>query len=119
MSGEIPSTKIYEDEQCSAILDKFPATEGQALIIPKRHAEYIMQENDETYTHLFLVAKKVAHAIDSSLKPLRTCIVVEGFEVPHAHIRLHPAYEKKLLTQGKMEDDIHLRKTAEKIKKNL
>ena len=94
--GKVDFQKVYEDDACLAIMDIFPATKGQALIIPKKHNEYIFDLDDEEYQKLFSSAKLVAKAIDKSLKPLRTCIVVEGFQVPHLHIRLHPCYEPHL-----------------------
>ena len=42
-----------------------------------------------------IFAKKVAHAIDLSLQPIRTGLIVEGLEVPHAHIHLVPIYEER------------------------
>jgi histidine triad (HIT) family protein len=119
LSGSMNSIKLYEDEKCLVILDKFPATKGQALVIAKTHIDYIAHLDEKYYNHLFFVAKKIISAMDSSLNTLRTCIVVEGFEVPHAHIRLHPAYEKRLLLKGEIADDDDLRKIAEKIKKFL
>jgi len=119
IKGEIPSVSVYEDERCLAILDKFPATKGQSLVISKEHIPYIFEAEEELYMHLFKVARKIASAIDSAFKPLKTCIVVEGFEVPHVHIRLHPSYEARLETKGSIKDDSALREAAEEIKKKI
>jgi histidine triad (HIT) family protein len=121
IAGEIPATRLYEDEHCIAILDAFPTTKGQSLIIPKQPIDYVFDLPPELYSHCFTVAKKIAHAIDaSSLAPIRTCIVVEGFEVPHAHIKLYPVYKKYLSigsgTKAAQED---LEKIAESIRKNI
>jgi histidine triad (HIT) family protein len=116
IKGEIPPVKIWEDKKCIVILDKFPATKGQSLVIPKKHEEYIMNLDDETYNHLFNIAKKISKALDSSLKTFRTCFVVEGFAVPHVHIRLHPCYESRLLLAGKEENNENLQEVAKKIK---
>ncbi len=119
LKKEIPSVKLYEDDLCMVILDKFPATKGQSLIIAKTHEPYILNLDDKTYNHLFQTAKKISRAIDKSLGTLRTCFVVEGFEVPHVHIRLHPAYEKALKTKGVEAADKDLAATAKKIKKKI
>ena len=95
--GEIPSVKVYEDDICIGIMDKFPLLKGQALIIPKKPIDYAFDLDDETYLHSLAVAKKIAKAIDVVLSPLRTCLVIEGFEVPHAHIKLYPTVEPKLI----------------------
>ncbi len=93
---EIPTNILYEDNEILAFLDIFPASEGQTLVIPKKHAKYIFDIEEKEYINLFLKAKKITKAIDKSLHPIRTCIVVEGFAVDHVHIRLHPCYEKHL-----------------------
>ena len=90
---EVPAHFIYEDDACIAILDKFPTVRGQALVIPKTEVDYIFDLDDETYTHLWEVTKKVARALDAAIAPERTCIVVEGFDVPHVHVKLYPMQE--------------------------
>lgn len=87
---EVPAHFLFEDEYCVAILDRFPAVPGQALIIPKKEVDYAFDLDDETYLHLFQVAKKVGRVLDTKLEPERTCLVVEGFDVPHVHIKIYP-----------------------------
>lgn len=117
--GKIPVSKIYEDEICIVIPDKFPGSRGQSLVIPKKHESYIVRLDDITYNHLWKIAKKMAMAIDKSFKTVRTCFVVEGFEVPHVHIRLHPAYEKKMNMSGPEATKEELNSITKKIKENL
>lgn len=95
INREIPGHFIYEDEYCVAILDKFPAVKGQSLIIPKKDVDYAFDLDDETYIHLFQVAKKVGKASDKALDAERTCLVVEGFDVPHVHIKIYPMQDTK------------------------
>ena len=97
---EIPSEIIYEDEKCIVIVDKFPTTKGQTLVISKNVEDNIFNLSEEIYNHLFKIARKIAIATQKSMNPNRVCIVVEGFEVPHAHIKLYPVYENVLKTSG-------------------
>ena len=90
INREIPAEFLYEDDHCVAILDKFPAVKGQSLIIPKEEIAYAFDLNDDTYLHLFKTAKKIATASDKALNAERTCLVVEGFDVPHVHIKVYP-----------------------------
>lgn len=90
INREIPAHFLYEDEHCVAILDKFPAVKGQSLIIPKKEVDYAFDLDDDTYIHLFQVAKKIGVASDKALGAERTCLVVEGFDVPHVHIKIFP-----------------------------
>jgi len=121
INGEIPSIKIYEDDICIVIMDKFPSIDGQSLVIPKQEVEYIFDLPNEVYEHLFKITKKVAKASDEAFATLRTCVVIEGFEVPHAHIKIYPVtaggktFSEKLQTQTEKYNDT-LEIEAEKIK---
>ena len=89
VAGEIPCYKIYEDEICLAFLDINPEEKGHTLIIPKIEVDKIYDLDDETYTHLFAVAKKLMKNMDEKLGT-RTLMKVIGVDVPHAHIHLIP-----------------------------
>lgn len=90
INREIPGHFLYEDEHCVVILDKFPSVKGQSLVIPKKEVDYAFDLDDDTYLHLFTTAKKIAQASDKALDAKRTCLVVEGFDVPHVHIKIFP-----------------------------
>jgi histidine triad (HIT) family protein len=90
INREIPGHFIYEDEFCVAIMDKFPAVKGQSLVIPKKDIDYAFDLDDDSYIHLFKIAKKIAKASDRALGAARTCLVVEGFDVPHVHVKIYP-----------------------------
>jgi len=90
INKEIPGHFLYEDDVCVAILDIFPTVKGQCLVIPKTEVDYAFDLDDETYTHVFNIAKKLALALDKAFGNTRTCLVVEGFDVPHMHIKMYP-----------------------------
>jgi histidine triad (HIT) family protein len=120
IAREIPAHFIYEDDRCVAILDKFPAIAGQTLVIPKQEIDYIFNLDDATYLHLLTITKLLTTALDTAYETERTCMVVEGFEVPHVHIKLYPMTNHdvplgQLLPGGTMAEDSVLEKEAEKI----
>ncbi|GAB5410757.1 MAG: HIT family protein [Balneolaceae bacterium] len=92
INGEIPCYKIAEDELHFAFLDINPISEGHTLVVPKKEVDYIFELDDEVLAVLNVFAKKVALAIDDALGTIRTGVIVEGLEVPHAHIHLIPIY---------------------------
>jgi histidine triad (HIT) family protein len=59
--------------------------------------------DEGTYSHVLKVAKIVVAVLDKVFEPVRTCMVVEGFEVPHSHIKLYPVYEEVLEMQNQKE----------------
>lgn len=90
INREIHGHFIHEDDFCIVILDKFPAVKGQSLVIPKKDIDYAFDLDDDSYMHLFKIAKKIAKASDRALGAVRTCLVVEGFDIPHVHIKIYP-----------------------------
>ncbi len=92
--GEIPSYKIYEDERYIAILDIFPSVKGQTLVIPKNHVgSNVFSLEKKAYLDLMEATQRVAQLMDLKLRTIRTCMVMEGMEVDHAHIKLYPIYK--------------------------
>ena len=90
ISGEIPSFKIGETENCFAFLDISPLALGHVLVVPKKGVDYIFDLEDELLTELHLYAKKVSKAIKAAVPCKRVGVAVIGLEVPHAHIHLIP-----------------------------
>ena len=90
ISGEIPSFKIGETENCFAFLDISPLALGHVLVVPKKEVDYIFDLEDELLTELHLYAKKVSKAIKAAVPCKRVGVAVIGLEVPHAHIHLIP-----------------------------
>jgi diadenosine tetraphosphate (Ap4A) HIT family hydrolase len=93
ISGAMPSYRVWEDKDFLAILDVFPCVKGQTLVIPKRHIpSYVFNMQSEEYLSLMAATQIVAKLIDTKLGATRTCMVMEGMEVDHAHIKLYPIY---------------------------
>jgi histidine triad (HIT) family protein len=90
IAGEIPSYRIHEDERYYAFLDINPLAEGHTLVIPKVETDYLFDLEDELLAGMMVFAKKVAGAIDRTMKCKRVGVAVLGLEVPHAHIHLVP-----------------------------
>lgn len=117
---ELPAEIIYEDDLVIVILNRFPTIEGETLVITKEQVPYIFDLSEETYAHVFRVAKRIARALDLAFSPLRTCVLVEGFEVPHVHVRLYPVTTPPLsIASGPMATDEELKAVGEKIRAAL
>jgi len=90
INGDIPSYKIAENDNFFAFLDINPLTKGHTLVIPKKETDYLFDLDDETLGNMMIFAKKIAGAIDKTIKCIRVGVIVIGTEVPHAHIHLIP-----------------------------
>ena len=64
-AGEIPSTKVYEDDHWFAFRDIEPCAPVHILVIPKKHVDNILafdEEYNKNFADFFLVIKKIAEA---------------------------------------------------------
>lgn len=99
VAGEIPSYKVWENQNHLAFLDINPLAKGHTLVIPKQNiGDYIFELKDEAYLNLLTAAKEVAQLLKQKLTCDRILVIVEGFEVPHVHIHLIPAQKNRGLT---------------------
>lgn len=90
VNGEIPCTKVWEDDEFLAFLDIMPVAPGHTLVIPKKESDYFFDLDDDAYARLMLASKKVAAAVKAATGCQRVCVGVFGFEVPHVHVHLIP-----------------------------
>lgn len=96
-NGEIPSYKLFEDDNFKVILDIEPSSKGHSLIIPKSHADNLFELDDNIADKALTVAKKVGAALKSELNcdglnVLQNNGAAAGQTVNHFHIHLIPRY---------------------------
>lgn len=90
IKGEIPSHKLYEDDETYAFLDIHPVATGHTLVIPKKQVEFLWDLDEETYQAVMRTAKKMALRIREVLEMSYVGVQVVGTDVPHAHVHLIP-----------------------------
>lgn len=98
IDGEIPSHKIYEDENFLVFLDAFPKAPGHTLIIPKEEVVWVWDV--ELYDEYFRLARRMAGVLKKAFDTDMILMLVHGDEVPHAHIHLRPS----ILCDGSEKD---------------
>ena len=119
VAGEIPSYKVAENDKFYAFLDINPLVKGHTLVIPKKEVDYIFDLDNETYEGLMIFSKKVAHAIEKAIPCKRVGVLVEGLEVPHAHVHLIPIIKHFIPKQKPKYSQEELAKIAERIRVNF
>lgn len=102
-NGEIPSKTVYEDDRFRAILDISPANRGHVIILAKNHAANIFEMSDEDASQVYVVAKKVATAMQKVLKFDGVNIMqnngeIAGQTVFHHHMHVIPRYKNDKVT---------------------
>ncbi len=128
VSGDLPSTKIYEDETVLAFMDINPVEEGHALVIPKKHLDPITNVPDNILKEIIAVVKKIASAQLTALNASGVNISQAngsgaGQEVPHIHFHIIPRYstnpQEANWKPGKYKSNEKINQIAELIKEEL
>lgn len=97
INGDIPSTKVFENEHVLAFLDISQVTKGHTLVIPKVHKENIYELTPEAAKHVFEVIPEIARAIKTEFSPVGLNILnnngeAAGQSVFHYHVHLIPRH---------------------------
>ncbi len=106
INGEIPCYKVVENDRFFSFLDINPISKGHTLVVPRQETDYLFDLDDDHLGELMIFAKSVARAIDKALSPMRTGVIVDGREVPHAHVHMVPIYHGKQKTALGLSQDI-------------
>ena len=93
IAGEIPSTKVYEDETVLAFRDIAPQAPTHILVIPKAHigsVAEITSENSGVVAHIFEVIAQVAKAegLEGGYRVVSNCGEDAGQTVHHLHFHI-------------------------------
>ena len=93
VAGEIPSTKIYEDEYVYAFLDIAPQAPFHAIVIPKEHiasADEITADNSILIAKVFEAVAKIAKQenLENGYRVVNNCGADGGQTVGHIHFHL-------------------------------
>ena len=94
IKGEIPSTKVYEDENVLAFKDINPAAPIHILVVPKQHIENVLkinEKNKEIASNIFLAINKIAKQLgidQNGFRVITNCGKDAGQTVMHLHFHI-------------------------------
>ncbi len=93
IAGEIPSTKVYEDEKILAFRDINPQAPTHILVIPKVHipsCDGVTAENSDVVAHIFTVIPQIARAegLMNGYRVVSNCGPDAGQTVNHLHFHI-------------------------------
>lgn len=128
-AGQIPSTKIYEDDRVLAFMDINPINEGHMLVIPRYHADGLLDIGEEDLQRVVLVVQGLARIVRRELKPDGLNIIqsngqAAGQVIPHFHMHVIPRLKEdrlsKLMDWGMEPGDMDaITKLAERIRSRI
>ena len=123
IEGKLSCYVIYQDDDCIAILDKYPIDNGHSLVITKKPYEKLTDMNTEEIMDLFSKIPKIINAIIKATNADGFSIAQNNGKaakqiIPHVHVHIIPRYNTTgtLWTQRKLEEDSELNKLVKKIR---
>lgn len=95
--GEVPATKVYEDERTLCFMDVNPATQGHCLVILKEHRENLFELSESECLDVMATTKRIVEAVRETLEPdglnLLQANGLQAFQtVFHFHMHIIPRY---------------------------
>lgn len=96
ISGELPSSRVLEDDLVCAFLALHAINPGHTLVVPRRHVYAFTDFSSQEVVRLSLVANRIASALKASMPNCEGVSLsladgeAAGQEVPHAHLHVIP-----------------------------
>ena len=127
IDGEIPSYKLYEDDDVIAILDISQVTKGHTLVISKKHYENFLATPKDVMHKVMDVAQRLGQAQITTLNAkgvniLTNCYPEAGQTVMHFHVHVIPRYEHGdgfILEMKENADGLNLPAICESIRNEM
>ena len=97
VSGELPATIVYEDDNSVAFLDHRPLFHGHTLLIPREHVETLGELSREIVGPYFEAAQLLSRAVESAIDAEGTFVALNNRvsqSVPHLHVHVVPRRKK-------------------------
>ncbi|GAA4625414.1 HIT family protein [Cellulomonas oligotrophica] len=106
IDGEIPGRFVWSDDRAVAFTTIAPITDGHTLVVPRAEVDQLTDAPDDLLAHLVVVAKTVGRAQQAAWDAPRAALLVAGFEVPHLHLHVLPAWDESSLTFANARTDV-------------
>ena len=106
IDGDIPGRFVWADEVVVAFATIAPITDGHVLVVPRDEILQLTDAPDDVLTHLVLVARTIGQAQQHAWSAPRTALLAAGFEVPHLHLHVLPAWDEASLTFANARTDV-------------
>jgi histidine triad (HIT) family protein len=126
LRGEIPSQKVYEDDDCIAIMDVMPQSPGHVLVLPRAASRNILDIEEKDLKSAIVVVQRLARAVKQAFAADGLLInqfneEASGQTVFHTHFHIIPRFEGVAMKKhtGQMEDSAVLSEQAQKIRAAL
>ena len=97
VSGELPATIVYEDDNSVAFLDHRPLFHGHTLLVPREHVETLGELSTKIVGPYFEAAQLLSRVVESAMEAEGTFVAMNNRvsqSVPHLHVHVVPRRRK-------------------------
>ncbi len=92
IEGKLPARFVWSDERCVAFLSIAPLRPGHTLVVPHEEVDDWLDAADDLMAHLMRVGRRIGKSARQAWEAPRAGVVIAGFEVPHLHVHVFPAW---------------------------
>lgn len=93
INGDLPGRIVWSDDEVAAFLTIAPLTTGHTLVVPRTEVDDWTRLDPALWARVMEVSRAIGSALRRAFDAPRAGLVVAGFEVPHAHVHVFPAWE--------------------------
>ncbi|HEY0187794.1 MAG TPA: HIT family protein [Cellulomonas sp.] len=106
IDGEIPGRFVWADDLAVAFGTIAPISDGHVLVVPRAEVARFTDAPDDLLAHLMSVAKTIGTAQQTAWAAPRAALLVAGFEIPHLHLHVLPAWGEAELSFAHARPDV-------------
>lgn len=92
IAGQVPGRFVFSDDRCVAFLTVGPLRDGHTLVVPRDEIAQWTDVPADLWAHLSDVARTIGRAQQAEWASPRVGLLLQGFEVAHAHVHVWPAF---------------------------
>jgi histidine triad (HIT) family protein len=92
ITGELPGRFVWRDDRVVAFLSVDPVTTGHVLVVPTAEVDHWVDLDPPLWTQVSVVSHIIGRALRDAFGAPRVGQMIAGFEVPHVHVHVFPAY---------------------------
>ena len=105
ISGEFSGMFAWADEVCVVFATIEPISDGHMLVVPRQEVVAFTQADDALLAHLMKVAAIIGRAQEKAFEGSRAALIIAGFDVPHLHLHVIPAWGEAELSFANANGD--------------